>query len=157
VTLVDALDGVAVETVLKTRQAVAIDPSRHAHVRLHRDWLSTVEFRDLYATSRIVVVTLRGDALNASGVSTVLEAAAMGKPIVVTDADCIRDFIVPGETALTVPPRDPVSLRAAIERLLNDRELRIRLGQNARKLTEEKFAVPVFAKRLARGIRNALR
>ena len=44
-----------------------------------------------------------------------------------------------GETGLLVPPRDPVRLAAALERLLVDPELRHRLGSNGRDRVREQF------------------
>ena len=42
------------------------------------------------------------------------------------------DAVEDGVTGLLVPPGDTVALRAALERLLGDAELRARLGQAAR-------------------------
>ena len=63
---------------------------------------------------------------------TCLEAMARGKPVVASDVGGFRDLVVDGETGLLVPPRDPRALRAALERLLRDGDLRRRLGAVAR-------------------------
>ena len=60
------------------------------------------------------------------------EAMAHGKPVVASAVGGLLGLVVDGETGLLVPPGDTVALRAAIERLLGDRELRHRLGQGAR-------------------------
>jgi glycosyltransferase involved in cell wall biosynthesis len=52
----------------------------------------------------------------------------------------LEDLVVDGETGLLVPPRDPPALRAALERLLADRELRRRLGAAARTRARTKFS-----------------
>ena len=71
-----------------------------------------------------------------------LEAMAHGRPVVATAVGGLRDLVVDGETGLVVPPRDPRALRAALERLLGDRELRRRLGAEGRKRAQERFSWP---------------
>ncbi len=61
-----------------------------------------------------------------------LETAAAGKPIVASDIGGLGDVVVNGETGLLVPPSDPGALRAAIERLIAEADLRARLGASAR-------------------------
>jgi glycosyltransferase involved in cell wall biosynthesis len=61
-----------------------------------------------------------------------LEAAAMGKPIVATDIDGVREVIQDGETGLLVPPANPEKLAEAILRLLQDKNLARKLGENAK-------------------------
>ena len=51
-------------------------------------------------------------------------------------ADCSTSSAT-AETGLLVPPGDPAALRAALERLLADRELRERLGAAAREHVAE--------------------
>ena len=63
---------------------------------------------------------------------TCAEAMAHGKPVVASAVGGLRDLVADGETGLLVPPGDVGALRAAIGRLLGDRELRARLGRNAR-------------------------
>jgi glycosyltransferase involved in cell wall biosynthesis len=61
-----------------------------------------------------------------------LEAAAMGKPIVATDIDGVREVIQDGQTGILVPPGDPEKLAQAVLRLLQNKDLAHKLGENAR-------------------------
>ncbi len=56
-----------------------------------------------------------------------LEAQACGLAVVVTDSGGIREFLRDGLNALIVPPRDPKALAGALERLMVDEKLRVRL------------------------------
>lgn len=60
------------------------------------------------------------------------EYMAAGRPIVASAVGQIADVLQDGETALLVPPDDVEALCGAIGRLLNDRDLRARLGSAAR-------------------------
>jgi glycosyltransferase involved in cell wall biosynthesis len=71
-----------------------------------------------------------------------LEAMAHGRPVVASAVGGLRDLVVDGETGLFVPPRDVPALRAALERLLGDPELRGRLGAAARERVREHFGWP---------------
>jgi len=61
---------------------------------------------------------------------SLLEAAALGKPVVASDIGGIREIIRHEQTGLLVPPRKPLFLSDAIVRLLRDRAFASRLGQN---------------------------
>ena len=63
----------------------------------------------------------------------VAEAMACGAAVVCTRIGATADFAQDGETALLIDPDGPISdgLRAGIEQLLADAELRQRLAQNA--------------------------
>ncbi len=69
----------------------------------------------------------------------VIEAMAMGRPIVATDIDGVREEIRHNETGILVPPEDPIAFAEAILSLLDDREKAGRLGRQARKDAEEMF------------------
>jgi glycosyltransferase involved in cell wall biosynthesis len=73
------------------------------------------------------------------------EAMAYSRPVVATAVGGLPDAVIDGETGLLVPPGDVVTLRAALERLLGDAELRARLGAAARRLAEERFGFDVAA------------
>jgi glycosyltransferase involved in cell wall biosynthesis len=57
---------------------------------------------------------------------------AHGRAVVASAVGGLRDLVQDGETGLLVPPGDPKALRAAIDRLLGDEDLRRRLGLAAR-------------------------
>lgn len=68
------------------------------------------------------------------------EAMAHGRPVVAGAVGGLLDLVVHEETGLLVTPRDVEALRAALRRLLGDRELRRRLGANARERAREHFS-----------------
>jgi glycosyltransferase involved in cell wall biosynthesis len=70
---------------------------------------------------------------------TLTEAAAMGKPIVTTDAPGCREIVDPGVNGLRVPVRDSVALADAIELLLKDPDLRRQMGEASRRKAIAEF------------------
>jgi glycosyltransferase involved in cell wall biosynthesis len=67
------------------------------------------------------------------------EAMAFGRPVVAAAGGALLDLVTDGETGLLVPPRDAPALRAAVERLLADPDLRERLGRAGRAVARERF------------------
>jgi len=65
------------------------------------------------------------------------EAMAHGRPVVASAVGGLRNLVVDGETGLLVPPGDVAALRAALEQLLGDGELRSRMGATARERARE--------------------
>jgi N,N'-diacetylbacillosaminyl-diphospho-undecaprenol alpha-1,3-N-acetylgalactosaminyltransferase len=72
---------------------------------------------------------------------TVLEAMAMGLPVVATDVPGCREAVVAGETGFLVPPRNVDELVQAIRKLVEDPALRRRMGQAGRARAVQHFAV----------------
>jgi glycosyltransferase involved in cell wall biosynthesis len=71
--------------------------------------------------------------------TVVIEAAAMGLPTVGSDIYGLADAVVNEETGLLVPPRDAEALAVAISRLLENKPLRIRMGESARRRAWAQF------------------
>jgi glycosyltransferase involved in cell wall biosynthesis len=61
-----------------------------------------------------------------------LEAMATELPVVGTSVGGVPEVIVPGETGFIVPPQNPAALAAALRTLLNDSDLRTRMGEAGR-------------------------
>ena len=69
----------------------------------------------------------------------VLEAMSMQLPIITTDSPGCRETVIPEENGLLIPTRDSRALVDAIERLISNREERLRFGKRARELAEARF------------------
>jgi L-malate glycosyltransferase len=70
---------------------------------------------------------------------TAVEAMACGCALVTTDNGGSRDYAVPDQTALVVPPGDPAALAAAAERLLGDDTARARIADAGAALVGRRF------------------
>lgn len=71
-----------------------------------------------------------------------LEAMRCGKPVINTNVGTGVNYVsIHNETGLTVEPKNPEQLAKAINLLLSDDELRLKLGQNARKRVEKIFDI----------------
>lgn len=114
------------------------------------------ELRDLYARARVVVVPLYENDFQA-GVTTLLEAMAMAKPVVVTRTIGQRDVVEDGVNGIYVPPGDPAALRAAIVHLLQNPEEAARLGANARKTIEDRMTLDHWASTIAETVMRLAR
>jgi glycosyltransferase involved in cell wall biosynthesis len=68
------------------------------------------------------------------------EAMAHGRPVVASAVGGLADAVEDGVTGVLVPPRDVGALRAAIEQLLDDADLRRRLGAAGRELARVEFS-----------------
>jgi len=70
----------------------------------------------------------------------VLEAMALGRPVVATPVGGTPELVVDEETGLLVPPRDVAALAAALTRVLGDGALGRRLGEAGRRRVAERFS-----------------
>ncbi len=89
-----------------------------------------------YERAAVVVVPSRREGYG----MVAREAMAYGRPVVATAVGGLVDAVEDGVTGLLVPTGDETALRAAIERLLGDAELRERLGAGARARAEASFS-----------------
>lgn len=127
---------------------------------------SYLQLRDLYARARFVVVPIRNVDFQA-GITTILEAMAMGKAVIATRTRGQRETVVgpvwragqtawPGDgpspedaTGVYVPPGDADALRSAISFLLARPELAAVMGANGRRFVEQQVNIDRFVARLA--------
>ncbi|RJR42402.1 MAG: glycosyltransferase family 1 protein [Deltaproteobacteria bacterium] len=75
----------------------------------------------------------------------VLQAMAMGKPVVGTMVGGIPEVIVPRETGLLVPPKDSSALAAALRRLWEHPGLRTEMGRKGREMVHKKYSLEQMA------------
>jgi glycosyltransferase involved in cell wall biosynthesis len=115
---------------------VAGDGPLRSSVPQSRGFVSYDELQLLYARAAVVACPSHREGF---GVAC-LEAMAHGRPVVASAVGGLLDLVVDGETGIVVPPRDPVALRSALERLLADPELRRRLGEAGRRRARDHFS-----------------
>jgi hypothetical protein len=102
-----------------------------------------LELRELYARSKFVVIPLlHSDTDN--GVTCILQAMAMGKPVICSRTRGQVDVIQDGVTGLYVPVGDAAALRAAILSLWNDPHRVRQMGQAARAFIEKHHTLEMF-------------
>ena len=90
-------------------------------------------FRD----SNIVVLPSYREGLP----KVLIEAAASGRAVITTDVPGCRDAIEKNKTGLLVPVKNSQALADAIEKLIKDSKLRVKMGIAGRQLAEREFAI----------------
>ena len=69
-----------------------------------------------------------------------IEAMSCGCPVITSNIDTFKEIIVNEENGLMIPIDDPLKVTKAIEKFINDIELRKRCSFNARRTVEKKFS-----------------
>jgi glycosyltransferase involved in cell wall biosynthesis len=75
---------------------------------------------------------------------SLLEALAVGLPVVTTDAPGCREVVRPGFNGLLVPVKDSGALARALAQLLSDEKLRAQMGENSRQLAISDFSESII-------------
>lgn len=72
---------------------------------------------------------------------TILEAMAMGRPIITTDAPGCRETVLPGENGFLIPTKSVSALVDAMQHFIDNPELICRMGDRSRQIAECKYNV----------------
>jgi glycosyltransferase involved in cell wall biosynthesis len=117
--------------------------------------MSVTEMRRLYARARFVVVPLRPSDTD-NGVNVILEAMAMGKPVICSRTRGQVDVIEDGVTGLFVPVGDAAALRAAMLSLWNDPARAREMGARARAHVVQHHTLEQFCESVTGAVRAAV-
>ena len=117
--------------------------------------LDHTQLRDLYCDAQVVAICTRLNN-HASGITAILEAMAMGKPVVATRTPGLDDYIADGETGILVPHGDRDAMGNALVELLKDPGRCAQMGAEARKRALEYFSTQAQAGRLAAILRSVI-
>jgi glycosyltransferase involved in cell wall biosynthesis len=104
-----------------------------------------IQLRDLYARSRFVVVPLRPSDTD-NGITVILEAMAMGRPVICSRTKGQVDVIEDGVTGIYVPVGDPGALRQAMLDLWRDPARAAEMGRRARAYVEKHHTLDKFCR-----------
>lgn len=177
-TLVEAVRGLDIDVKIAAGSHWAREKAE-AHdlpgnVEFFTETLSFARLRELYSEAWVVVAPLY-PVSNQSGVTTILEAMSMARPVIVTATPGQREVVVgplveatgkpedavgrgpalfglapgPEDTGAYVPPGNAAALRRAIQMMVSDRELAERMGTAGRALVTRHFTVEAFAERFS--------
>lgn len=118
-------------TSLNSKQLVELKNSQNV------EWLGArFDIAELLAASHIACLPSYREGLPKS----LIEAASVGRAIVATDVPGCREVVTHLINGLLVPPRDSEALAAALLVLINDHELRSKMGRENRSKAEHEFA-----------------
>lgn len=102
---------------------------------------------DVVAVSAALDVAILPSLREAQGIS-LLEAMALGRPIVASDTGGIPEVVRHGVEGLLVPPGDSAALAAALLELARDPEARGRYGAAGRRAVEERYSLQAMVRRV---------
>jgi glycosyltransferase involved in cell wall biosynthesis len=128
------LVGCESETERKKVEAAVRKPSLHGRV------LALPYRRDMPEVLAACDVVVDASWAGTGITGTIREAMALQRPAVATDCGGNRELVIDGEVGLVVPPRNPEAMAAALTRLIDDPNLRKRLGIAARRRVIDHFS-----------------
>lgn len=108
---------------------------------LEEDYIEWIGYQknmvELYRKCDIVVLPSYREGLPKS----LIEACAIGRPIITTDVVGCRECVVEGYNGVLVPAKNVDQLASAIVKMVNDRESQLVMGKNGRVLAERDFSI----------------
>ena len=150
-TLLAAVDGLEVDLVVAAASPWSKQTDGMSSVRIPSNVtirrFTQYELRQLYADCDLMVMPLQ-DVDFQAGVTAILEAMAMGKPVVCSRTSGQTDVIVDGVNGCYVPVGNASALRAQIIHLLERPQERARLGAGAREAVVQRFTLDRYTERL---------
>ena len=138
--------------VLRTGLRVDIPDDMRDRVTV-LDHVSYADLRGLYAAASVVVVPLK-PVDHPSGITSLFEGLAMGRPVVASRIGSTQHVVQHRLNGLLVPPGDAAALRAALAELMEDRPLAERLGAEGRVTIDGAFTYRAYVDRFASALRR---
>ena len=117
------------------------------NVTIHSQ-LTYSELNELYARAAIAVVPLSDSLTYPAGIRAVMEAMALGKPVIATRTPVLQEYFEEGKEIVLVEPRNSQDLGQAIEKLLGDSDYRYALAEAAFLKLERQYSVEKYVDEL---------
>lgn len=141
-TLLEALARVDMPAILAPGRPLEVPSDMDGRVQVI-EMPSPEGGRRLASRASVIAVVMKDTELP-SGPLVLLDAMAMGKAVVASSVNGTRDYVMDKETALVVPPSDPLALAGALTQLGSDPGLRRRLGQQAKCTVKADYSLTEF-------------
>lgn len=143
-TLIEAVRGLDYPLTIICGQDDELPDNLPAHVHVLRE-VSYETYLDHLRRCTLVAIPLRATE-RATGQVVVLEAMALGKPVIATRVAGTVDYIRDGETGILVAPGDVAGFREAVVRLVREPEIRARLARAGRLEIEQHHSFDTHAR-----------
>ena len=118
-----------------------------------RPWVARDGVSEVYrASSLLVFPSIWPETLGLVG----LEAMANGVPVVAADVGGVREWLLPDETGVLVPPKDARALAEGMKRILESPTIRERYARAGMALVKTKFSVATHLRLLMEVYQSAL-
>ena len=78
---------------------------------------------------------------------SLIEADAIGRPIITSNSVGCKETVIDGYNGFLIQPKDVDALTEKLDVMLSDKELRVKMGKNARKYAEDYFSIEVVKER----------
>jgi len=116
--------------------------------------ISYSELREWYTGARAVLIPLTGDSGDTSGYTSLLEALAMGKPILMTQSGCLDMDVESMGLGFTLPAGNAESWAEKMRFLLENPEQARKMGEQGFNLTKVKYGAERFGTNLEQFLTN---
>jgi glycosyltransferase involved in cell wall biosynthesis len=151
--LLDAVCELDVPVILKTSSTWMQNARETLHVlppnvEVVDRRISYAELRDLYQGALLSVVPLY-DTPQAAGITSILEAMSLAKPVVLTRSMGLPDGLIDGRNCVVVEP-DSAELASALGRLLNEPGTMANIGRCGQTFVRENYSLERHASGIAR-------
>ena len=93
---------------------------------------------------------------NQSSCNVILEAWAHKLPVICTDIPAVKALVTPGENAVVIPPEDDVAVGKALQALVDDKELRLKLAQKGNKHVHDAYSQKIVMQAYDKLYRQAI-
>ena len=110
-----------------------------------RGFVSDEELKTLYATADVFALPSSGEGFGL----VYLEAMAHSLPCLAVNAGAAPEVVLDQETGVCVEYGDVDAIAKALQKLIEDTELRVKLGKNGRLRYEQHFTLSAFEERLS--------
>lgn len=78
---------------------------------------------------------------------SLIEADAVGRPIITSNSVGCKETVIDGYNGYLIQPKDVDALTAKLDMLISDKELRVKMGKNARQYAEDYFSIEIVKER----------
>ncbi len=115
-------------------------------------WLSNNKLSEYYKNADIFVLPSWAEGMP----NALIEALSSGLAVITTDVGMIPNYLSNNENSLILPPRSTKSLTNAMEKLISDNKLKIKISKNGFKVANNYFSTKIGLKILAESIKKKL-